>query len=526
MRGPTSRPRALLAWRCWITAVSLLLAIFAWHDAFWIAPPYRLHFEPLLTGAYGMPDRLWALVRLCMLAFALLTAWRSRGNRPARLLTWGLIGASTNIYWQWYGYWGFPGQPDSRFWILFPLVLNYAGVAYGTMQLLRFAASFGSGDVRGIRAAVARHAGWVFWALVAFGLVPQILKLSPDITLIPGWDDTYLSRSDTRAVHAVYLLADAAAKLLMIAAAVIGWRCAQPAERRRMLLVVVAFSAYALGTAVHFVGYALLGDSLFLHGVDAMLTLMLPVGLVSAARSNLFLDVELFVDPAVAFGLSIVAVAVVVYLLDVGGNKAVDILSQVIGFIFRGSSINPNLVAAFTGLTAGALFIVAINHFHDRIVHHVRNRIFPGRAERLEKLEDALADVVVSHSLERFTATMRTALYEYAKARYAQIYVRDGRGEFLPLLAGVVGSAPVSEREPEVQTMATTGQWVQLDDVPSRIPGVLAFPMTVSGTMVGFVVCGPSIVQARYGEDEIKKLAALARVAGAALVVLQRHGCV
>lgn len=518
-RDEPLRGNAAFVWRIAVTGVCLVLGLFAWHDAFMVHLGDPWHFNPFAPDRFGWPDRFEALVRLSMLVFALLVAWRSRSNESARLLTWGLIGASADIYWEWYG------NADHQAWVLFPLVLKYVGTSFGLMQLIRFAARFGAGDIKGMRTWIDRFA-WLAFVVPCFsGLASQILPLPPWLNPIPGWDSTYLNSADLKVLHAFYLVSDALAKLAMIAAAAIGLHLATPEDKEKHSVVVLAFVAYGIGTALHFLAFAAFGDSVVLRGMDAFFTLMLPIGLVSAARTSLFMDVELFIDPAIAFGLVVMVVALVLYVVDERGQFVVENLAGFAQNIFEGSSILPSIAAWFVTFALGAVLIVTVNFFHDRIVERARSAIFPGRAERIEALENDLSLIVLSRDLRQFKATLQNALIQHAKARYIQVYVKDSHGRFAPIMAAPHdGLVELSGAEWEIDRMRQRKSWVQLDDNPSPIKGTIAFPMLISGSLIGFVVCGPSTVQARYGNDEIQNLEAIARVAGATLTVLQRHG--
>lgn len=502
-------------WRLSATAAALVLLLFAVHDGFLIVPYDHMHVQRFSTVVYTPHHQLEAFVRIAMLVFALVTAWRSRCDLNARLLTEALIGGSADIYWQWWGY-------DSKFWVLFPMFLKYVGTSFGLMRFIQFAANFGSGDYEGIRDTLYRRAPW-FLLIALFGVAGPLLRLPPAVSPFHNWDTTWVSTKDIDHVHSIYLFGDALAKLAMIAAAYIGWRVSLPEERQRMWLVLVSFVSYGLGTAIHFIGNIFVGDAPFLNWIDALLTLVLPVGLVAAVFRRQLFDVQLFLDRAIGGAVVATVLLMLARQMDEHSNLFARGVGSWAGSFFKGSSLRTDIVESIVGLGLGLLFFAYIHKTHallEKVVHRV---IFPGRELRLDRLREFGDEVVTIRSLAELRTRVINVLRDSAKAQFSNVFVRDGDQFINVIWSEAQRLEPLPGNIREV-SMLQNSPWVQIDDRPSPIPGVLAFPMIIAGRLYGFLAVGPSRVQARYGSDEIQALQRIARETGVTLFAVRQYG--
>ena len=504
-----------MVWRLTATAAALVLLLFAVHDGFLIVPYDHMHVQRFSIAVYTPHHQLQAFVRIAMLVFALLTAWRSRCDLNARLLTEALIGGSADIYWQWWGY-------DSKFWVLFPMLLKYAGTSFGLMRFIQFAANFGSGDYKGIRDALYRYAPWVL-LIAVFGVAGPLLRLPPVVSPFQNWDTTWAGNKDIDHIHSIYLFGDALAKLAMIVAAYIGWQTSLPGERKRMRLVVISFVSYGLGTAIHFIGTIFVGDAAFLNWIDALLTLVLPVGLVTALFRRQLFDVQLFLDRAI--GGAIVA-AILLWLarqMDENSHQFADKVGLWVASLFAGSSMSTATVEWVVGVGLGLLFFAYIHKTHGLLEKAVHRVIFPGRELRISRLRKFEDELITIRDLTTLRRRVVDVLRDSAKAQFSDVFVKEG-DRFINVMWSQpdrVADIPGNVRE---MSMLQDASWIQLDDRPSLIAGVLAFPMIIAGRLYGFLAVGPSSVQARYGMDEILALCAIARETGVTLFAVRQYG--
>jgi hypothetical protein len=505
-----------MLWRLSVTLVALVLLLFAWHDAFWIPLNQSMHVQPWSTAVYTWHHQVQALVRIAMLVFALLTAWRTRCDFNARLLTEALIGGSADIYWQWWGY------QDSQFWVLFPMMLKYFGTSFGLMRFIQFAAKFGTGDYKGIRDALYRYAPWVLLVGV-FGVAGPLLKLPAAVNPLHNWDNTWAGPKDIDHIHSLYLLGDALAKLAMIAAAYIGWRTSAPEKRQRMQLVLISFVSYGLGTAIHFLGGIFLGDLAILNWIDAILTLVLPIGLVTALFQKHLFDVQLFLDRAVGGAAVATILLVLARQMDSNTHNFADNLGRWAEVPFAKSSLPPHVIEIIVGVGIGLFFFAYIHKTHALLEKSVRRAIFPGREGRMRKLHQFRAELITINDPALLRRRLVEVLRDFAKAEFSNAFVKEGDRYIPAFWSEKERPADVAAERPEI-AMLRRQPWVQLDDRPSPVAGVLAFPMIIAGRLYGFLAVGQSRVQARYDLDEIHELSAIARETGVILFAVRSHG--
>jgi len=505
-----------MVWRLCATALALVLLLFAVHDGFMIVPGDHMHVQRFSVAVYTAHHQLEAIVRIAMLLFALVTAWRTRCDLNARLLTEALIGGSADIYWQWWGY------QDAKFWVLFPMILKYAGTSFGLMRFIQFAATFGTSDYKGIRDALYRYAPWVLLVAV-FGIAGPLLRLPPAVNPFQNWETTWAGTKDIDHIHSLYLFGDAFAKLAMIAAAYIGWRTSPSEERQRMKLVLISFVSYGLGTAIHFIGNIFIGDAPALNWIDALLTLVLPVGLVTALFRKQLFDVQLFLDRAIGGAIVAVILLMLARQMDENSHLFADKVGLWVASLFAGSSVRPAFIELVVGFGLGLLFFAYIHKTHGLLEKAVHRVIFPGRELRIGRLRKFDDELITIRDLPALRRRVVDVLRDSAKAQFSDVFVKEG-DKFI----NVIWSQP--ERLADIPgniretSMLQDASWVQLDDRPSPIAGVLAFPMIIAGRLYGFLAVGPSSVQARYGMDEIQALCAIARETGVTLFAVRQYG--
>ena len=511
--APAEHPKiGLRVWRIIATSAILFSFFFALYDAS-ITANHPLVIQPLSPLHYSLHHRIEAIVRCLMLAIALLTAWRGRG-KSARLLTWALIGSSLDIYWQWYGISG------PLLWTA--MLLKYAGTSFGLMQFLRFAASFGGGDYRGIRHYFYRAAPWAL-LLALFGFSAQFLKL-PESAYPFGsfrWD------AAVRPLFDAYLLGDAAMKLAMVVASAVGLATANLRERPQLLLCAGAFWIYALGTAVHFGVRTYLGhDTEALNYIDADAAATLPIGTAAVLLGKRrFFDVEYVLDRALAGTVVGGVLLVLYYLLDHQyGDWAARIAAERFSAVFNGGAVSVESARVVLEIIVGLLFFLLFHRLYEWCHPAIARVFFPEREKRIDALREFRTKLPAIHTVAELRELIGS-LHDKAAIEFARVFTKDGETGFQAVMpGGPENVAPIPAHDEAVVEMRSSLREARLDDVTAtKIPGVLALPMLVGGKLYGFLACGPSVAERGYARDEIDELAIIARETGVTLFALQAH---
>ena len=508
-----------LVWRIGITGAALAAFVFAYHDVL-IPLGAKQLVHPYSSVVYAMHYRIEAIVRICMVLAAILTAWTTRGLQRDRLLATALIGSSLDVYWQWYD----PTAP--RLWL--PMLLKYAGTSYGLMQFIRFASRFSDEQLHGIPKALYRLAPVVF-LIGACGFAAQFLKLPPDLNPLAqyyGYDPT---RMNTRVLFNTYIIGDAVAKLVMITAAGIGFVTAPKGSRQRMLLVFVSFCGYAFGTAAHFLlRLHFTSDPDWLNDLDAGFSLALPFGLGAALLNKHFFDVEFYLDRALTATVASGALLLAYFGVEhVTGETARQWIASAVPVLGR-IGVPPDAVAPLLDfLLLFAVFFIV--HRLYVICEPLVERLFSSdRDKRMEALREFRDTVANSADVTTLKKGLHHALDFGADATFAHVYQLDadalGAERFDPVICYPECPTPVAGNDVAIAMLRQTRKPVKLYHHDSTaLPGELALPMPVGGKLFGFLACGPNRSRVRYAPDQIEELAAIARETGATLFALQAH---
>jgi hypothetical protein len=276
---------------------------------------------------------------------------------------------------------------------------------------------------------------------------------------------------------------------------------AQQADRPRMLWVLASF-------AVGFGGFGI-GIAQSVRGQSDWASfglLAIPFGLTYVIARHRVFGIAFVVNRAVVYaGVSLVVVAT--FLI------AEWLLSQ----IFVHASRTTNLV--FQLCIALALgFAVRPIHFRvDRVVDDVlfRARHLAEAAIRRFAHEANLVtdpDDLMDKTLE--------VLSTDADASGAAIYRRGPDGVYEPARSTFANAAPVGENDWAMLEMRAWHEPLEMQDGRSRLPGDVAFPMTVRGQLAGAIVCAFKRSGEAYAPDERDAVRALAHEVGLALDAL------
>lgn len=467
------------------------------HETFWNharegAPPNGTRVQYVINGSRtvtltasgGTPASLFVfgIIRLAFLIVAALLAVRRSEDRAVRSLVvflacFGLGMALSNNAFK---------QP-----ILSLLVLAYAGTALitaGCGAAVDFAATFPNGRASGFAAVVRNIAvGWVVAALAIFTAVdifPTGAALTQvAIPFVPG--------------------AFVFAILATIALLILGHRGATGAERQRRLWLLGVIAAGLVGPAISIATFAILGYFIPILDQFASLTaVVIPVGLAYVILRHRVIDVGFVLNRAVVYTLLSAFVVGIFVVLETLLGKYVEQTSHV-------TSVSVELAVA---LVLG----FSIRFIHERVDRFVDRTFFHRRHQAETALREFTHDA--PYITERSVLLRRSvdSVVEYAEAGAAGIWMRDG-GRFTAGVTTFGPCADVDENDPAILAMRARSAVVDLNESRSALPGVIAFPMTVRGELLGVLACEAKRDGTGYAPDEREALAALAASVGHAL---------
>lgn len=492
--APAARPRLALDTRGHQRAVYVLVALSL---AFVIADTigdWHRHRVDL---------QLESLARIFMLVVAVLAAYLTKGHHSTRLLMWGLVGISLDVYWETaYGYGGFQ-------WVA--MAVKYLGVPFGLVCLTRLAANFGEGERSGIRELIYVAAPAMGVAVAAVGLMHGFLYITDCYRINGGCEFVSVFAIRT---YGWYVVADALIRIVTIAAATIGLFASPEKYRSRLVLIAASCVLLAAGTSIDFLARVIPGATAWIPGlqyVDALTTLLFPIGLLIALLRRQLFDLDYVIRRWLAFtmavGFSVVAFTVCEELLQAALSK----------FAWN---VGPRwLPDVFIGVAVTLLFKPV-----DKIAMESIDRyILPDRKKRLDALRRLAGKLALADNIAELLRQLKT-LKKAAGATFADIFLGDGRGDYAPFTwsteacpAPVMGTASVVQR-------LGVGKAVRLKDHNRIVPKAhLLLPMPVAGKLFGILACGPKHLDGeddRYDPQEVSELEAVARQAGAALYAL------
>ena len=363
-------------WRAFAFLAASVAILFAVRDAFGFTDAYAV-----TDAHYELHDHVWGFVRLLMIAVGATVAWRGVEQPQGRILAGGLIGLSLNNNWWFYA------ADDPLLW---PSgILNYLGVAFGLTQLIRFAASYGTGDWRAVRSTAGRVAPYLGGAIALSGLM--------------WWFSAVVFASPQPVLNTLFWLGWDAANVLIIAASVVAMLTSAPADRSTVVWILGSFSVAALGTAIHSIDRLLEGDTLWANDLDTIAQIALPIGLGYAVLRHHALGVDFVVTRAALFGLLTLVVGACFSVAE--GQFSGWVAS--IHLVRHGSQLPAHVVEL--GLSIGtAASYKALGGLVDRAMDALRGRVVPdapdptdatgSESQRVAALERRLAELEAAQS--------------------------------------------------------------------------------------------------------------------------------
>ena len=403
--------------------------------------------EPVLWRPYAFYDKLLAFDRLLMLAIAGAVAWKRYDRREARILTIALIGLSLNNNW-WFG-----DRNDAWTWV--SAAVNYAGIALGLTEFLRFAALYGEGDWRGVRAMIARAAPFIGAWILFFGTAWWLTVLIDPLSSHEYW-----------LLNVAFWLGWDAVNILAIVAALIGVFTVSATERTTMEWVAASFGIAALGTAIHGFDRLVQGDTAWANTIDAVTLAALPLGLGFVIRRHRLLDIQFLVTRGALYSL----IGVALY----SGFAALHVLaSDRLGAVTFAVSFA--VVLSIRGLETGldrllhAVFYGRIES-QEAALRHFRLQL--DRISKPRDLQDQLLNVLANHA-----GGDGVGLYEHQRDRFECV---GATCDALP--------RDVPAIDPGV-TVLERANGPCITPPEGAIPNKLGLPMTARRALRGFAVC-------------------------------------
>ncbi|HTX58723.1 MAG TPA: hypothetical protein VMH02_03525 [Verrucomicrobiae bacterium] len=448
--------------------------------------PERPDAAPVALVAVGAPPPpagimvVVVLTRLAFLAIAGLVAWRRRDDPAARALATFLAAYGTALSVD-FDLFALPVLRFASF------VLTESLYVGGTIAVLLFACRFPPPTPGDIRRRIARAVPAI--GAIGFGL--------------SWWHlfEAFFRGSNVPALLAAQIAWFAVVLFLALGLFVGSYRRAGGPERVRMLWMLGTFGVGFSGMIL-----VLVADGAGLNNMQwiqycALTLLLIPLGLGYAILRHRVLDIGFVVNRAVVYtGVSFVVV---------GAFIAFEwLLGQ---FVEQGS--RTSLVLQ---LGAALVLGLSIRFIHNRVDRYVDDLFFRERhAAEAAVRRFALEAGLITSPDELVRKTVETAQSRMRLGACAFFGRRDGA--YVPLHSTMAEAAATSENDYAILEMRAWHAAVNPHECASSLPGEIAFPMMVRGSLSGFLLCGPKVTHEAFAPDERDALGVLARDAGIAL---------
>jgi hypothetical protein len=242
----------------------------------------------------------------------------------------------------------------------------------------------------------------------------------------------------------------------------------------------------------------------------------LPLLLIAyAILRHRIIDVSIVVSRAAIFALVSVAVVVLVVALEwtlgqvldrgVGAEAANGIAGQALRLA----------VAVGVGLSAVPIL---------RLVERWLNSVFFGkRAQALAEVRRFALEADVVTNLASLLTLACDALRENIEGRYSAIYMSENGGYQRVRSSDNSPPLALGQDDPAIVRLRRWNEPFEMKSGEHALSEALMLPMTIGGSLLGVLVCGPKRERIHYLNEEIEALALVAhRVGTASYVLLQR----
>ncbi len=277
---------------------------------------------------------------------------------------------------------------------------------------------------------------------------------------------------------------------------------ARQSDRARMRWVLASFAVGFTGFAVGIVQSAMGGSDWGSLGLVAI-----PFGLTYAIARHRVFGIAFVINRAVVYaGVSLVVLA------------AFLIAEWLLSLIFMHLSRTTNLVFQ-VGVALALGF--AIRPIHARVDRVVDDLFFRVRHLAEAAIRRFAHEANLVTDPEDLMDKTLEVLSQDADASAAAIYRKGNDGVYEPVRSSFASAAPVSENDWALLEMRASHEPLEMRDGRSRLPGDLAFPMTVRGQVTGAIVCAFKRSGEAYAPDERAAVRVLAHEVGLALDALE-----
>ncbi len=433
-------------------------------------------------------DRAWGCIRILMLSVAAMVAWTGSARAPARFLAAGLIGLSLNNNWWFYA------SDDVLIWP--SVALNYLGIGFGEFALMRFAASYGSGDWAHVRATVARLAPVIGALIALFGTL--------------WWRSELVAQNPIIAYNVLFWIFWIAASLCVVASALVAFLRAPESERYWLGWVCASVSASAAGIAVHGIVRLTFGESVWVNNLDNLAQAALPIGLGYAILRGKVLEVDFAVSRVTLFGLLASISGVAFSTAEELSTKFADALH-----LTKGTSSSYAGAADFAISLAIVLSYRSLEQFTDSRIDSIRSKTErdPGATELL-----ALAREIVSYrDSDSAILAVRRAAEAFGGCSSIALYWSDPGADLRLISSNFAkdGVPGVIARDDADLVRLTSSQKPAVLTGTGTLPPLLAFPIATRGALRGVALC--ATVKTPLPEAQRDALAAALQAAGTVL---------
>ncbi len=384
------------------------------------------------------------------------------------------------------------------------------GVAQAALAyfLLVFVGHFPPGPSR-LRSAVARIALPIAALLVLFSLwnAAQIWRADWTVFQIAGiGGSAWLSR----------LLNSVVVPVLVIVASIDGLMHVDENHRVQMRWIGIALIVAAIAP-LYGAGYAMTGPTaaplVAWFGIFGELPML---AIAYAILRHRIADVSFVFSRAATFAIMSAVVLVLVVALEwIAGQ----VLERGIGVEAANGVVGQALrlaVAVGVGLSAVPIL---------KLVERWLNSVFFGkRAQALTELRRfALEADVVTNSGSLLTLAC-DSLRDNTEARYAAIYMSENGGYSRVRSSDESPPPALDQDDATIVRLRRWNEPFEMSVGAHALSEALMLPMTVGGSLLGVLVCGPKRERTHYLNEEIEALALVAHRVGTASYVLQRNG--
>lgn len=355
-----------------------------------------------------------------------------------------------------------------------------------------FAARFPSGIARPLPGLLARVATFIAVVTVAAAFTVEWLpRTAAGVSLL----------NDTFYIAFVVL------GILVLATLVVAYVQGEPSERQRRRWVFLLLGIGLAGPLVDVIVQGTIGFREWVDNLSLLPLGVLPLGLAYVILRHRVIDVGFVLNRAVVYTIVSTVIVAVFVIVETLAGKYLEQTSHVASLTVQ---LGVTLLLGFS-----------VRYIHSQVDRLVDTMLFRDRHLAEARIREFAHDA--SFITDETTLLVRCVqnVERWMHARGAGIWRYAGNGAYRPAQSTFPQSPEVDENDPAVVAMRARHVVVDLQDYGSRLPGILAFPMTVRGELIGILLCGLKAEDETYAPDERDALEAMAASVGHALDAIE-----